>query len=112
MTIPAQQLADVDDETIARGEVLYHDFCAVCHGLIARSGGVIADLRMMGKGSHDSFDGIVLGGLLASAGMASFADSLTPADTTLIHDYIKVRAHEDREVALGNQETARLTWLK
>jgi quinohemoprotein ethanol dehydrogenase len=112
MTIPAQQLADVDDETIARGEVLYHDFCALCHGLVARSGGVIADLRMMGQGSHDNFDAIVLGGLQAGSGMASFADSLTPTDTVLVHDYIKARAHEDREVALGNQEAARLTWLK
>jgi mono/diheme cytochrome c family protein len=112
MTIPAQQLADVDDETIARGEVLYHDFCAPCHGLIARSGGAIADLRMMGQGSHDNFDGIVLGGLLAGSGMASFADSLKPTDTVLVHDYIKARAHADREVALGNEEAARLTWLK
>jgi len=69
-------------------------------------------LRIMGQGSHDNFDGIVLGGLLAGSGMASFADSLTSTDTLLIHDYIKARAHEDREVALGNQEAGRLTWLK
>jgi hypothetical protein len=36
-SIPAQQLAQVSDEELARGERLYHDFCAPCHGLIARS---------------------------------------------------------------------------
>jgi len=112
MTIPEQQLAQVSDEKLAEGEVLYHDFCAPCHGLVARSGGVIADLRMMGAGSHENFDKIVLEGLLAGNGMASFADSLTSADTALIHNYVKARAHEDREVAMGNPDAGRLTWLK
>ncbi len=111
-SIPEQQLAEVSEDELARGEILYHDFCAPCHGLIARSGGVIADLRRMSQGSHDNFDDIVLGGLLASAGMASFSDALTPDDTKRIHNYVKARAHEDREVALGNKEEARLTWQK
>ena len=112
MTIPEQQLAVVSDEHLAKGEVLYHDFCAPCHGLIVRSGGVIADLRMMAAGSHTNFDAIVLGGVLSGNGMASFADSLTPDDTTLIHNYVKARAHEDRGLAMGEPDAGRLTWLK
>ena len=112
VTIPEQQLAEASQEDLARGEVLYHDFCAPCHGLVARSGGVIADLRRMSQGSHDSFDAIVLEGVLAGTGMAAFDDALTPDDTQLIHDYVKARAHEDREVALGNKSDARLTWQK
>jgi len=49
---------------------------------------------------------------MASAGMASFADVLTTEDTARIHDYVRARAIEDREVALGNQDAARLTWLQ
>ena len=112
VTIPEQQLAEASQDDLARGEVLYHDFCAPCHGLVVRSGGVIADLRRMSQGSHDSFDAIVLEGILAGTGMAAFDDALTPGDTQLIHDYVKARAHEDREVALGNKSDARLTWQK
>ncbi len=111
-TIPEQQLADISDAEIAKGEVLYHDFCAPCHGLVVRSGGVIADLRMMSAGSHANFEKIVLEGALAGNGMASFADSLTAKDTALIHNYVKARAHEDRELAMGNDDAGRLTWLK
>ena len=66
----------------------------------------------MSQGSHDNFDAIVLEGLLAGTGMASFDDSLTPADTSRIHNYVKARAHEDREAALGNKDAPRLTWQK
>lgn len=112
VTIPEQQLAEVSEAELAQGEILYHDFCAPCHGLVVRSGGVIADLRRMSQGSHDNFDAIVLEGLLAGTGMASFDDSLTPADTSRIHNYVKARAHEDREAALGNKDAPRLTWQK
>ena len=110
-SIPEQQLAEVSDEVLAQGEVLYHDFCAPCHGLIVRSGGVISDLRRMGAGSHTAFEDIVLGGIMSSVGMASFEDALNSDQVTLIHNYVKARAHEDREAALGNGD-ARLTWLK
>ena len=112
VTIPEQQLAEVGEDELARGEILYHDFCGVCHGLVVRSGGVIADLRRMGQGSHDNFDAIVLEGLLAGSGMAAFNDALTPDDTKHIHNYVKARADEDREVALGNKADPRLTWQK
>jgi quinohemoprotein ethanol dehydrogenase len=112
MTIPEQTLTPASDADIARGEVLYHDFCAPCHGLIARSGGVIADLRRMSEGSHENFNRIVLEGLLKDSGMASFSDALAVEDAQRIHRYVQARAHEDREVALGNQEAARLTWLQ
>jgi hypothetical protein len=67
---------------------------------------------MMAAGSHTNFDAIVLGGVLSGNGMASFADSLTPDDTTLIHNYVKARAHEDRGLAMGEPDAGRLTWLK
>ena len=104
-------LTDVSDEEIARGERTYHTYCTFCHGLIVRSGGAIADLRRMSPESLESFEQIVLGGLLSANGMAAFDDVLTKEDLEPLLSYIKARAHEDREVALGNQEDPKLTWL-
>ena len=38
---------------------------------------------------------------LASNGMASFSDVLSEEEVENIHHYVRARAHEDREVALG-----------
>ncbi len=110
-TIPEQILADVSKEELGRGEKLYHDFCAPCHGLIARSAGSIPDLRLMNEGTHQIFNQIVLEGLLKGNGMASFDDALVADDVERIHNYVRVRAHEDREYSLGNKEAPQLTWL-
>lgn len=110
-TIPVQDLADISDEDIARGERSYNTYCAVCHGLVARSGGSIPDLRRMSDGSHEAFNQIVLEGLLSANGMAAFDDVLTAEETDRIHDYVKARAEEDRLVAAGEKEEAKLTWL-
>ena len=111
--IPKQNITQVSNSDLKKGEIQYHDFCAGCHGLVARSGGVIPDLRLMGQGSHDGFDLIVLDGILSSNGMASFSDVLTKEDTQLIHNYVKARAEQDRLVAAGEIEAGkeRLTWL-
>ena len=111
MTIPVQVMAGLSDPQIAYGEGQFHEYCAVCHGLAVRSGGTISDLRQMNEGTHLMFDQILLEGAYASKGMASFHDVLTPEDAVLIHEYIRARAHEDREVALGNQEQPRFTWM-
>jgi quinohemoprotein ethanol dehydrogenase len=110
-TIPEQMMASVGREDIARGERSYNNYCAVCHGLVVRSGGSIPDLRLMSPGSHQAFGQIVLEGLLARNGMASFADVLAAEDVEHIHNYVRARAHEDREVALGNKKDPVLTWL-
>ena len=111
-TIPEQVLADVSDEEVARGEVLFNTYCVLCHGLVVRSGGSIKDLRRMSDEVHASFAQIVLEGTLSANGMAAFDDSLTIEDVERIHHYVRARAHEDRELALGNQEGARFTWLQ
>ncbi|MEM8766615.1 MAG: PQQ-dependent dehydrogenase, methanol/ethanol family [Pseudomonadota bacterium] len=110
-TIPEQQLAEVSDAEIAVGEKAYNTYCAVCHGLVVRSGGAIKDLRRMTDGSHAIFNQIVLEGVFAGNGMAAFNDVLTEEDSTRIHHYVRARAHEDREFQLGNTDAPRLTWL-
>ena len=110
-TIPEQKLANVSVKQIQNGESNYNDYCAVCHGFIVKSAGGIPDLRKMSAGTHDTFNQIVLEGLLASNGMASFADVLSEEEIQNIHHYVKARAHEDREVALGNLEAPQFTWF-
>jgi quinohemoprotein ethanol dehydrogenase len=109
--IPVQVMAPLSDQEIAYGEGLYHEYCAVCHGLAVRSGGTISDLRRMSEGTHQIFGQIVLEGVLAQKGMAAFNDVLAEEDIGFIHEYIRARAHQDREVALGNQEQPRWTWM-
>ena len=82
-------------ETVARGERLYGENCALCHGQAARGG--IKDLRHMTPETHKDFLAIVIGGKLAANGMASFADVLKPDDAGAIHDYLIARANEDWE---------------
>ena len=110
-TIPEQKLANISVKQIQNGESNYNDYCAVCHGFIVKSAGGIPDLRKMSVGTHDTFNQIVLEGLLASNGMASFADVLSEEEIQNIHHYVKARAHEDREVALGNLEAPQFTWF-
>ena len=65
----------------------------------------------MSAGTHDAFNQIVLEGLLAGNGMASFADVLSKDEVENVHHYVRARAYEDREVALGNKETPQFTWF-
>ena len=110
--IPKQKLAEVSIADLKRGEIQYHDFCAACHGLVVRSGGVIPDLRLMNEGTHLGFNKIVLEGLLSNNGMASFEDVLSKEDVELIHHFIKARAEQDRLVQVGETVAGeeRLTW--
>ena len=65
----------------------------------------------MNEGTHEIFNQIVLEGVFAGKGMASFSDVLTQEDAERIHHYVRARAHEDREHSLGNIEEPKLTWL-
>jgi quinohemoprotein ethanol dehydrogenase len=99
-TVPPPPEDDATPQTIARGEALYHVHCATCHGMNANSTGVLADLRFSSRAVHDSFDKIVLEGVLSNVGMASFADLLNEEDVAATHSYIISRAREDREAQL------------
>ena len=110
-TIPEQKLAGLSDPEIAHGEAIYHDYCAVCHGLAVRSGGAIPDLRQMSDETHQAFNQITLEGVLENNGMPGFSDVISQEDMELVHHYIRARAHEDREVSLGNQPQPRWTWM-
>jgi mono/diheme cytochrome c family protein len=81
---------------LEHGRVLYDRNCMVCHGGLVVSSGVITDLRWsQAPATKDGFAEIVLDGKYASAGMASFAKTLNPADAESIRAYIVNRSNED-----------------
>jgi quinohemoprotein ethanol dehydrogenase len=83
-------------QQLAQGRVLFDRNCMVCHGPLVVSSGVVLDLRWaQTPGSREAFASVVLGGEYASAGMASFADTLSPAEAESIRAYIINRANED-----------------
>ena len=81
-------------ETIGKGAVLYHTVCFSCHGLGAVSGGSIKDLRYMTAATHAAFNGIVLGGIMESVGMPSFADQIDATEADAIHAFLIATASE------------------
>jgi mono/diheme cytochrome c family protein len=104
-SIPDVDLTGVSAKDIERGEHLYHKRCVMCHGFAAKSGGVVPDLRLLTPDRHARFEDVVLRGILASRGMASFADVLNEADVGRIQGYIKYRASEDKAEAEAESAT-------
>lgn len=80
-------------EVVARGEQIYAQQCAACHGEQARGG--VKDLRRISPATHGEFLDIVLGGKRREKGMASFADLVSRPDAEAIHAYLIRRANED-----------------
>jgi len=79
---------------ISEGTVHYARNCAVCHGPLGVSSGVLPDLRWSAiTGNKDAWKGVVLDGNLAANGMVSFADYLTPEEAEAIRSYVLTQAH-------------------
>lgn len=87
---PAQTASS---ETIAHGKEVYVRMCQWCHGDGVVSGNLVADLRASGALYDDNWGEIVLGGVLAEAGMASFKDYLDEADAEAVRAYVIQEAH-------------------
>ncbi len=81
---------------VKHGEQLYARNCAACHGDRGQTRGAnFPDLtRTPLLWSQEGFDAIVLKGALQEKGMASFAEALKSADTTLIRDFIIDQANQ------------------
>jgi mono/diheme cytochrome c family protein len=93
---------------VAAGHAKFNQYCLVCHGYNAISGGVIPDLRRSPLIGYDApFKDVVLGGARQSLGMVSFAKQLKPEDVDAIRAYIITEAHAgyDAEHAGGAGST-------
>ena len=80
-------------KTVHMGKLLFNDQCALCHGMDAVAG-ALPDLRYAGKGVHEQFEAIVLGGARASRGMPSFKKILNTEQVRAIQAYVLSRAAE------------------
>ena len=96
--VVAMPALDVPDERIAQGRKLYGQNCFWCHGMGATGSGVMPDLRYVSKQTHEHWNDIVLGGIRAGQGMASFADVLDADGAQAIRAYILHRANEPTPV--------------
>ena len=80
--------ANTDPEIIKKGETLYGQNCATCHGISAKSNHIVPDLRYMSEQTHSDFIGIVLGGSYAHKGMIGYYETLSLEDAEAIHSYL------------------------
>lgn len=89
-----------DDATLARGKSQFERHCVRCHSRRNAPSGY-PDLWNMHPATDEMFDEIVLDGARSFAGMAGFADILTPEDSQAIRAYIAA----DR-IAMKQRESA------
>jgi quinohemoprotein ethanol dehydrogenase len=79
---------------VAQGADKFQRYCAMCHGDVAVSGGVLPDLRYSSTLWDDHWFQIVLGGLLKDRGMVSFEKELSRHDAEAIRAYVIARANQ------------------
>jgi len=92
--VPPISAAAVDPD-VARGETLYHSYCAVCHGAGAVSGALVPDLRHSNEDVKKNMLLITKHGL-AGTGMAPFGAWVSEDEAQLIQKYIRARADSEK----------------
>ena len=93
-----------EPEVIEAGMVHYARNCMVCHGPLVISSGVLPDLRWSAiTGNADAWNTVVMEGSLASNGMVSFNDVLSPEDSEAIRAYVLNQAHFAANASGGSQ---------
>ncbi len=94
-SVPA--MLDVSEEVIKQGMQLYTNACTTCHGDQAFSSGLIPNLRYSPyTKSAEAFNGVVLGGALASQGMPNFGEVISAEQLEAIRAYIIAEANSGR----------------
>ena len=96
-------------QVIKTGGEKYGALCAACHGERGQQtrGGNFPDLtRTALLRSQAGFEQVVLKGILAERGMASFAAALKPEDTAAIREFLVARANELKSAPAGTPATA------
>ena len=95
--IPEPPAIEIDEETISKGNSLYHEHCALCHrglGQLSIVATAVPDLRRMSSEAHQQFTAIVLGGSKKSLGMPGFARTLDYDSTEAIRQFVISKARE------------------
>ncbi len=85
--VPQPPADKVDAKLAMKGFNLFHQNCAVCHGVLMQSSGEVPDLRMVAPEIWKQYDKILLDGALSDTGMGSFKDLLSEDDVKAIRAY-------------------------
>jgi len=88
-------------DQINKGNDLFIEHCARCHGLNIGEPGVIPDLRYMSADTRTLFNAIVLEGAYSGVGMVSFGHLLTEGDTEDLLHYLTQAANDTWELQEG-----------
>ena len=94
---------NADAATLATGHALFANFCSDCHGARAHGGGVVPDLRASGLLASDAWFDVVLGGVLKSEGMASFANVLDHDQAAEVRSWVISVAQSDKAAGADSQ---------
>jgi quinohemoprotein ethanol dehydrogenase len=81
-------------EQIKHGELLYEQYCFLCHGYVTTGGGDIPGLTYSSEATHKLFNKILLEGLLSERGMPNFSGKLSESDARDIQNFIFYSAAE------------------
>ena len=89
LEVPEPPAMETTPEQVAQGELLFHQYCSVCHGGGGlSSAGSVPDLRYSSAQTHEIWDGIVLGGAYTDRGMVKFDHVLDVAGSRAIQAYV------------------------
>ena len=95
--LPAHELAMASPEQVEHGRELFNQYCAVCHGGNAISGGIVPDLRYRIGELDPAWQSIVIKGALAANGMPAWDQYLSSEEADAIKSYVAY------EAKLGNE---------
>lgn len=96
IAMPELTAIEFDDspEFLNYGADKYTEYCFVCHGTDAESGGVIADLRYASEATYSIIHNIVREGAYTGLGMPNLGKYVTEDDVNAIKNYILSRRAE------------------
>ena len=104
-TFPEPPALTGSAEDLAKGDQLYHEVCANCHGALGRdiAATSVKDLRRMSPATHNAFQSIVIDGAFQRLGMRSFADVMNADDAEAIRQFVISKAIEARATQEADQ---------
>jgi quinohemoprotein ethanol dehydrogenase len=82
------------DKQVQHGELLYDQYCSICHGEVISHGGNIPGLTYSTEATHKLFKKILLEGILSEKGMPDFSARLSEDDAGDIQHFIFYSAAE------------------
>ncbi|MFT5695751.1 MAG: quinohemoprotein ethanol dehydrogenase [Myxococcota bacterium] len=99
--LPEHGLAAAAPERVEQGRGLFNNYCVVCHGGNAISGGLVPDLRYSIGAMAPAWQSIVIDGGLVVNGMPGWKEYMTPDEADAIKSYVVY------ESSLGHQRGER-----